>query len=295
MIMSQSEQRIKQKVEALGKPLKEWNITINFGIKTGFNEAFIVDGAKKDALLAEDPKCVEILKPILRGRDIKRCGYDFADLWVIATFPCLHINIDKFPAIKKHLLSFGKHRLEQSGKRGSRKKSNNKWFETQDVIAYWKDFSKPKLVYPDIMGLPRGEDHQDDYPYIHYDTESFYIDATNFLMTGEDIDLIFLFLLSDVGFHTYTQFYAGPLLGATGFRYKKAYLQELFVPRFDEQTTKKLRAAMKELPSSRETIERIIEDFYGFTDEEKETIRTYKKRLLTDAEIALIESSVSPS
>jgi hypothetical protein len=75
--------------------------------------------------------------PILRGRDIKRYGYDFADLYLITTFPSLKINIEKYPAVKRHLLSFGYDRLKQTGEPGARKKTNNKWFETQDSISYW--------------------------------------------------------------------------------------------------------------------------------------------------------------
>ncbi|MBO7568514.1 MAG: type II restriction endonuclease [Bacteroidales bacterium] len=91
---------------------------------------------------------------MLRGRDIKRYGYDWAGLWLIATFPSKKYDIEKLPAIKKHLLSFGKERLEQTGKKyngfTARKKTNNKWFETQDSISYWDDFNKPKIVYREI-------------------------------------------------------------------------------------------------------------------------------------------------
>jgi hypothetical protein len=66
-------------------------------------------------LVEADPKCAEIIKPILRGRDIKKYGYEWAGFRIIATFPVLKIDIEKYPAIKKHLLSFDKDRLEQAG------------------------------------------------------------------------------------------------------------------------------------------------------------------------------------
>jgi len=289
VIMSPTALQIKKKIESVGMPLKKWKVKINFGIKTGCNEAFIIDGAKKAELIAADPKSAEIIKPILRGRDIQRYGYEFADLYLITTFPALNINIEKYPAVKKHLLSFGKHRLEQSGKKGARKKSNNKWFETQDTIAYWQDFSKPKIVYPDIMGMPHDENAWNDYPYIFYDTENFFVEATNFLMTGKDIDLIYIFMASDVGFYVYSLFYSGPLLGKTGFRYKKAYLNELPVPRFDNRTAAKLRAAMADIDSNRESVEKIIENFCGFDEQEIRAIRMYKKHLLSNDKIALVE------
>jgi len=158
VILSGIEQSIKQKIEANGIPLKDWDIHIYRGILTGFNEAFIIDGAKKDELIAADPKSAEIIRPILRGRDIKRYGYCFADLWLISTFPSKQYSIDDYPAVKNYLLSFGIERLEQTGKTHtvngekikSRKKTNNKWFETQDSISYWDDFSKQKIVWGNL-------------------------------------------------------------------------------------------------------------------------------------------------
>ncbi|MDV3979439.1 type II restriction endonuclease, partial [Elizabethkingia anophelis] len=79
-------------------------------------------------------------RPLLRGRDIKRYSYEFADLYLITTFPSLKIDIEQYPSVKQHLISFGYHRLEQSGAKGSRKKTSNQWFETQDSIGYWEDF-----------------------------------------------------------------------------------------------------------------------------------------------------------
>jgi len=95
-------------------------------------------------------KSAEIIRPLLRGRDIKRYGYEFANLYLITTFPSLKIDIDQYPAIKQHLMSFGYDRLKQTGEIGARKKTNNQWFETQDSISYWEDFSKQKIMYPDI-------------------------------------------------------------------------------------------------------------------------------------------------
>ena len=148
VILSPIEQSIKRKIEAVGTPLKDWDIQIYRGVLTGYNEAFIISGEKKDELIAKDPKSAEIIHPILRGRDIKRYGYNFADLYIIATFPSRHYNIDDYPAVRDHLLSFGIERLEQTGKTHiingekvkSRKKTNNKWFETQDSINYWQGF-----------------------------------------------------------------------------------------------------------------------------------------------------------
>ena len=139
-------------------PLKEWDVKIYRGILTGFNDAFIISSEKKDELIAADPKSAELIRPILRGRDVKRYGFSFSDQWIIATFPSCKYDIDQYPAIKQYFLSFGIERLEQTGATHiidgvpvkSRKKTNNKWFETQDSISYWNEFFKQKIVYREI-------------------------------------------------------------------------------------------------------------------------------------------------
>ena len=164
VILSPIEQSIKRKIEEVGTPLKDWNINIYRGILTGYNEAFIISGEKRTELLAacgtekERIRTDELIRPILRGRDIKRYTYEFADLYIIATFPAKHYNIDDYPAIKAHLLSYGIERLEQTGKEytingekiKARKKTNNQWFETQDSISYWDDFNKQKIVWGNL-------------------------------------------------------------------------------------------------------------------------------------------------
>lgn len=189
VILSPIEQSIKRKIESVGTPLKDWNIQINYGIKTGFNDAFIITTEKRNEILAncrdtdERQRTEELIRPILRGRDIKRYGYDWANLYLIATFPSCHYDIDRFPAVRNYLLSFSevnlrkaglgwiadnyladfcKQKLSQTGKfieicgkrvtigataEKARKKTNNKWFETQDSISYWEDFSKPKVMW----------------------------------------------------------------------------------------------------------------------------------------------------
>ena len=158
VILSSIEQSIQSKICHSGIPLKQWGIRINRGILTGYNEAFIISTEKKDELIASDPKSAEIIRPILRGRDIKRYCYTFAGLWLIATFPSLHYEIDDYPAVKNHLLSYGIERLEQTGRKHmingfevkARKKTSNKWFETQDSISYWNDFFEQKIVWGNL-------------------------------------------------------------------------------------------------------------------------------------------------
>ena len=112
VILSSEAQTIAHKIESKGKKLKECAIKMYRGILTGYNDAFIITGETRRKLIEEDPKSEEIIRPILRGRDIQRYSYQFADLWLISTFPSKNYNIDKYPAIKNHLLSFGVEKQE---------------------------------------------------------------------------------------------------------------------------------------------------------------------------------------
>ena len=148
MILSEIEQRIKAKIEAIGTPLKEWDISINYGIKTGFNDAFIINGEKRAELIAQDPKSAEIIRPILRGRDIKRYGYDWKNLYVITARLVTDIP-NNYPAVCKHLEQFkGKGKL---GDNSTTKVFKRPWWAwMQEPVNYWEDFSKQKIVYSDI-------------------------------------------------------------------------------------------------------------------------------------------------
>ncbi len=146
---------LRDKMESVGTPLKDWDIQINYGIKTGANEAFIITTEKREEILnacktQEERKRTEaLIKPILRGKDIKRYSYEWAHLWVIATFPSLKLDIDDYPSLKTYLSQF-RPRIDQSGEKDCRKKTNNQWFETQDTIAYHEEFEKEKIVWASV-------------------------------------------------------------------------------------------------------------------------------------------------
>ena len=203
VILSPIEQSIKQKIESVGTPLKDWDIKIYRGVLTGYNDAFIISTEKRDEILAncqtedERLRTAELIRPILRGRDIKRYGYDWANLWLIATFPSRHYDIEMYPAVKAHLLSFGKERLEQTGKKyringeevKARKKTSNKWFETQDSISYWEDFFKPKVMWKRIGSIIR---------FSYSDNNIFGLDSTCFAI-GRNIEYLCCILNSPMG------------------------------------------------------------------------------------------------
>jgi len=184
---------LKDKIEKAGKPLKDWDVKIYYGIKTGFNEAFIIDSEKRDEILRnckteeERKRTEEIIKPVLRGRDIDKYMYKWAGLWIIGTFPAKNLNIDNYPALKEYLGSFG-DRLLQDGKPGHRKRTSNKWFETQDNIAYYPEFEKEKIVWQE-MSLE---------PSFAYDDKKFYTNQTAYIMTGKNLKFILGLLNSKI-------------------------------------------------------------------------------------------------
>lgn len=151
VISSGIEEEIRRKIEAKGTPLGEWDVKIYRGVLTGYNNAFIVDGATKDRLIREDPKSAEILKPILRGRDIKRYQAEFADLWLIDSHNGYvnsigvripPVNITHFPAVK-HWLDSHWDRISSRGDKGGTP------YNLRDC-AYQNEFNKEKIVYKDI-------------------------------------------------------------------------------------------------------------------------------------------------
>lgn len=147
-VLDAHEQLIKSKIEKTGIILKEWKLDINYGIKTGLNDAFIVDGEKKEELIAADPRNSEILFPILRGRDMKRYGYDYADLWLIATHNGnkkkneAPINIEDYPVIKNHLEQYEPKLSKRSDKGDTPYNLRN--------CVYMDAFKEPRIMYNDI-------------------------------------------------------------------------------------------------------------------------------------------------
>ncbi|MCL1636200.1 type II restriction endonuclease, partial [Elizabethkingia bruuniana] len=156
IVLSEIEHSIKTKIEAVGVPLRDWDINIYRGILTGYNEAFVIDGKKRDELIAEDPKSAEIIRPLLRGRDIKRYSYEFAELYLLFIpwhFP-LHndSNIkgasllaeqefkNQYFAVYNHLL---KYKNELSNRNKAETGIRYEWYALQRWGAnYWEDFSK---------------------------------------------------------------------------------------------------------------------------------------------------------
>ena len=170
VVLSPIEQSIKKKIESVGIPLKDWDINIYRGVLTGCNEAFIIDSQKRDEILNncqtedERKRTEELIRPILRGRDIKKYGYDWAHLWLIYIpwhFPYQFDETiqgasekaedafrQQYPAVYNHMLQY----KEPLSKRNKAETGiRYEWYAMQRWGAnYWEDFYKPKLFYADI-------------------------------------------------------------------------------------------------------------------------------------------------
>ena len=153
VVMSEQERKIKEKIASVGKPLREWNVKIYRGILTGFNEAFIITSEKREKILRdcatkdEYKRTDEIIRPILRGRDIRRYSYEWAGLWLINTHNGVKgkfdkIDIENFPAIKKHLDKFWERIKDRTDQGDTPYNLRN--------CAYMEDFLRPKIIYPNM-------------------------------------------------------------------------------------------------------------------------------------------------
>ena len=158
VILSPIEQSIKRKIEAVGTPLKDWNIQINYGIKTGYNDAFIINTEKRDEILSncqsedERTRTAELIRPILRGRDIKRYGYNWANLWLINTHNGIRgklerVHIEDYPAIKAHLDQYWDRISKRADKGDTPYNLRN--------CAYLEDFSKQQIVWIELSDEPK--------------------------------------------------------------------------------------------------------------------------------------------
>ncbi len=171
--------RLLERIRKAGTPLGEYvNRRFYYGIKTGFNEAFVVDQITRDRLIAEHPSSEEVLKPFLRGRDVKRWRVTYQDLWLI--FTRRGIDIEKYPAIHNHLLQF-KDRL-MPGIPGGRKSGSYEWYEIQDNIAYWNEFATPKILYQEIA----------TYQAFAWDTSGAFSNNKTFLIPNASLYLLAL-------------------------------------------------------------------------------------------------------
>ncbi len=150
------------------------------GVLTGLSEAFFIDAELRNTIIKNDKNAEQIIFPFVQGRDVKPYIQPINTNYLIGTFPSFKLNIKDFPAIENHLLQFGKSRLNQSGEKGSRKKTNNRWFETQDAINYYASFTGPKIMYQKFQVRP----------CFIYDTTGLYCNDSMWIIPTDDKGLL---------------------------------------------------------------------------------------------------------
>ena len=263
VILSPIEQSIKEKIENYGTPLKDWNISINYGIKTGCNEAFIISEEKKNELIAKDPKSAEIIRPILRGKDIKRYGFDFANLYLIATHngyeDVPRVNINEYPAIKEWLDKGG---IAYNGKLykgyetiAARADQGDTPYNLRSC-AYMDDFNKPKIIYQELSQGSR----------FAFDPDGvFFVSNTAYLLTGENLDYLLKVLNSKIIEFVFRNYYSTSM-GETGLRWLNQYVINLPIPK----PTPKLTSVIQN--ASESEIEQILKEAYCLSDSEMQFI-----------------------
>jgi adenine-specific DNA-methyltransferase len=254
VILSDIEQRIKEKIDRIGTPLKDWNIQINYGIKTGFNDAFIINGAKRKELIDADPKSEEIIRPILRGRDIKRYGYNFSDLWLINSHNGIKekgikpININYYPAVKQHLDKYFPQLENRQDKGDTPYNLRN--------CAYMEDFNRHKIAWASV-----GETF-----YSCVDPGLFLLD-TNYFFSADSPEYLLGILNSKL--ITYWINSEDTPIGSGGaYRHYKYNLERLPIPRNEKSVIVKLVKKLLDKIDKNvlREIDLIVYSLYGLTE-----------------------------
>ena len=263
------------KLRNAGKPLGEYvEGRFYYGIKTGLNEAFVVDRATRGKLVTEHPSSAEVLKPFLRGRDVKRWEVDFAEKYLIIiessanrTHPWSGRSADEaeeifantYPAIHAHLQALRDQLIARY--------DQGKYFWELRACAYWKEFEKPKIVYPDIA--QRTE--------FAFDDRGYFLGNTLYLLPTKEMWLLGL-LNSKAVFWFYTK--TSTQIRGGFVRFIAQYVSQIPVPNIDlsqkallENLVDKILVAKRSAPDAAVTaleneIDRVVYSLYNLTLEE---------------------------
>ena len=264
VILSPIEESIRRKIEAVGTPLRDWDISIYRGVLTGYNEAFIISTAKRDEILAscqteeERQRTEALIRPILRGKDIKRYGYNWAELWLINTHNGIKgelppIDIALYPAIKAHLDSHW-------DKIARRSDQGVTPYNLRDC-AYIKDFEKPKIMYPNMT----------KYMPFYYDEKAFYQNDKTFMITGKNLAFLTAFFNSSLFKFCFRE--AFPELQGGTRELRKVFFDKISVLQVDDETNEQFVALVEDIQAAYTTqkakaIDALLFELYGLSEEE---------------------------
>jgi len=287
-LAGETEHLLFKKLQSKGIPLSEYvKGKIYYGIKTGLNEAFVIDEETRKRLIKEDKKSAEVIKPFLAGRDVKRYKESKSDKYLI--FTKRGIDIDRYPTIKEYLTQF-KTQLQPKPKdfKGKiwkgRKTGSYKWYEMQDAVDYYKEFEKPKIIIPAIVKSAS----------YTLDTSGFYSNDKTSIISLDDKYL--LAVLNSKACDYYLRSIAATKQNGY-FEYKPMYVQQLPIPESSSPTKSDLtklvdqilqlhkQKAEAKVPGVIEQIENQI----AYTDKKINHL-VYQLYDLTEEEIKIVEA-----
>ena len=273
VILSPIEQSIKRKIEAVGTPLKDWDINIYRGVLTGCNEAFIVTTEKRNEILAncqteeERERTGNIIRPIIRGRDIKRYGYEWAGLWLIYIPWHFPYQFDESiqgasekaeSAFKEQYATVYAHLLQYKEQLSSRNKAETgiryEWYAMQRWGAkYWQDFLKPKIIWKRVGSILR---------FGYNDNGALGLDSTCFA-TGKQIEYLCCVLNSPMGHYLLKD---SPKTGTGDLLISVQAVEPIKVPLINEEENSKFKNLFK--THQENEINREVYELYNLSEEE---------------------------
>lgn len=275
-VSSISKYNIRNKIINKGITLLESGYTITNGFRTGFNEAYVIDEKIKNNLLKQDSNCIEIIKPIVRGRDLKKYQATFENLYIIIVAHGEGENLkEKYPVIYSHLSCFEK----ELRNRGQVKNGQHHWLELDNHPSkeYLNLFLKPKILYPEITKfLPFYLDNQDH----------FYSNNKTFFITGENLDSLISYLNSKLFKYIFLETF--PELQGNSRELRKVFMEQIPMIKVAEETNDEFKILVSKI--SKCLIENPNADTKDLESEIDKLV--YKLYELTDEEIKVIEESV---
>ena len=267
---------LMKKVSRVGTPLKEHvRGKVYRGFTTGYNEAFVVDNATKKSLIAADPKSADLIKPWLRGRDIKRWRATGAGLHFILIESSANRKwpwsgqkqtaaektfSSRYPAVHQHLSAY-KPRLKKRLDQGEF------WWELRSC-SYVGEFAKPKIIYPIISQQMRAM--RDDHGFYMNDKCFLIAGASNFLLAilnSTLLDFYFRHKLVSLG---------DPAIGG-GMEFRKVFMQDTPIATHDKNLSDRIAAKAEKIVSAPESpatakreaeIDKLVYQLYDLTPEE---------------------------
>lgn len=268
---------LKNKIALKSRPLEQWDLKINYGIKTGLNEAFIISEKVKDELIKLDKKNKEIIKPLLRGRDVERYGYSYQNLYLINShnglkeFDIPPINLPQdYPQLYQYLLKF-------KSKAEARSDKGDNWYNLRNC-AYLNEFEKEKIIWAETMRVHKTGDR--NFPRFGYDKKGIYSDKTVFMGIGSHLKYLLAFLNSSLGKWLIMEYVTK--LDTGGYMMQKVFLDKIpvFVPSSKQE--KEIVAVIDKILEAREQnkdskileekINLLVYNLYELTPEEQKII-----------------------